>query len=76
MKVRDLIAALSKFDQDLPVVVTGYESGMDDPKAPILVEIEDAGYTSPTVLGKYDEASSWGDKEHFLAVWIDRSSYS
>jgi hypothetical protein len=39
MTVGELREALAGFDQDLPVLVDGYEGGMDYPYAPVVVNV-------------------------------------
>lgn len=61
MTVGDLVKLLSSFDQDLPVLVDGYEWGFQAPHAPIQIIVERKPCAS--VAGDWDtpDGISWGE---------------
>jgi hypothetical protein len=75
MTIRDLIGKLQTFDPNLPVMVDGYEGGVDTPgdiyQAPIILNVNDKWYYGKhEILTKpfsYDDAVS-------NAVIISRST--
>ena len=68
--VKDLIAILTKFPQDLPVLVSGYESGFECFYEP---EILDLVYNNDTMYydGEY-QLSSEGEITDVTAVVLQR----
>jgi len=65
MKVSELIEKLKEFDEDLFVVVPGYEMGWDDVRDVSVLSVrrdiwgdEDAGH-----LGEHEEIYPWNDNE-------------
>jgi hypothetical protein len=80
MKVKELIQALSNFDPDIMVVVTGYENGFEKLEEVTEVNISRNPYADkngklPWWDGEFDLAKE-GDKESFPAVLLPRNCYS
>lgn len=59
MKIRELIEKLQKFDPELPVMVEGYEGGIDVPEEP---------YQTPIKLNVHEE---WYYGKHEVAHVTD-----
>lgn len=68
MKVSELISLLLEQDQDLQVVVDGYESGYDDPDIPFEVIVIDIDPDDRWFNGKYENG------ETIKAVLIGRGN--
>jgi hypothetical protein len=70
MKVKDLVAKLSAFDPELPVVVSGYEGGHDDPQEPKLSIALTRNYEGG-MNGKYDREYGEASLEEYRTYdWI------
>ncbi len=73
MKVKELIKALKKMDQEAMVVVCGYEGGLSEAKDPkeILIDLN----VTPNVwyYGPHEEAEDLGGyRDAALAVYLSR----
>lgn len=70
MNVGALIKHLQAFDPELPVMVDGYEGGLDQPREPRLVKM----YHEPhAYCGDYNLVSEWDEVETPLpAVYLER----
>jgi hypothetical protein len=76
MNVRDLKKILDKYPDDLPVLIPGYESGVNDLNNPRGVYIEPDYYwtrysmtdTSCNIFGRHRELMFTGDSDSGIAV--------
>ena len=73
--VEQLRAGLATFDQELPVLVLGYEDGWDDAAEPVEMRLQRME-SSPSYSGKYQDIEylGYGEGTPMKAICIGKAT--
>jgi hypothetical protein len=72
MKVKELIEKLQAFDQEMLVLVDGYEDGLTEPKEPIVIKVN-LNVHNEWYYGKHKQVyKNDKEKEDCEAVYLSR----
>jgi hypothetical protein len=75
LTVGELVDFLLTFPRDMRILVSGYETGYDDPRPPRVIEVEESGYVTG-YNGRYDVTPTYFRSDlspvRFTAVVLER----